>query len=67
MRWSAECPDLGIWFDRGAYSPLPVIALEPATAYYDSLERAVHLGRAPTVGPGRPLTWWVELDAHPAR
>ncbi|WP_457100349.1 hypothetical protein [Microbacterium sp. P5_E9] len=66
IRWSPECPYLGIWFDAGAYSAVPVIALEPATAYYDSLELAVRLQRAPVLEPGVPLTWWVELEAHPA-
>jgi galactose mutarotase-like enzyme len=66
MRWSDTCPYLGIWFDHGAYSATPVIALEPATAYFDSVERAVKLGRAPLLTPGHPLTWWVELEAHPA-
>jgi hypothetical protein len=63
LRWSAACPYLGIWFDAGAYSAQPVIALEPATAYFDSLETAIGLGRAPTLEPGVPLAWWVELEA----
>jgi galactose mutarotase-like enzyme len=66
MRWSDTCPYLGIWFDQCAYSATPVIALEPTTAYYDSLERAVQLGHAPLLEPGRPLRWWVELEARPA-
>lgn len=66
LRWSDTCPYLGIWFDQSAYSDTPVIALEPATAYFDSLERAVQLGRAPLLTPGHPLTWWVELEAQPA-
>jgi len=63
LRWSAACPYLGIWFDAGAYSADPVIALEPATAYFDSLETAVRLGRAPILEAGAPLSWWVELEA----
>ncbi len=66
MRWSDACPYLGIWFDAGAYSRSPVIALEPATAYFDSLETAVRLGRAPMLEPGAPLSWWLELEAQPA-
>lgn len=66
MRWSDACPYLGIWLDRGAYSTVPVIALEPTTAYYDSLALAVRLGRAPILRPGQPLMWWVELEAVPA-
>ena len=66
MRWSDVCRYLGIWFDQCAYSAEPVIALEPATAYYDSLERAVHLDRAPVLQPGRPLSWWVALEPQRA-
>ena len=65
LRWSAACPYLGIWFDAGAYSAQPVIALEPATAYFDSLETAVRLGRAPILEPGHAAAWWVELEARP--
>lgn len=64
LRWSDACPYLGIWFDAGAYSREPVIAIEPATAYFDSLETAVLLGRVPTLEPGVPLSWWVELEAR---
>lgn len=66
MRWSGACPYLGIWFDAGAYSRTPVIALEPATAYFDSLETAVRLGRAPVLEPGAPLSWWVEVEVKSA-
>jgi galactose mutarotase-like enzyme len=65
LRWSDGAPYLGIWFDGGAYSAEPVIAIEPSTGYYDSLERAIRHGRVPTLQPGRPFTWWVELDFLP--
>lgn len=66
MRWSSACPYLGIWYDNGAYNTRPVIALEPSTAHYDSLAFATRLGRAATLDPHAPLTWWVELEARPA-
>lgn len=62
MRWSRECPYLGIWFDKAAYSHEPVVALEPASGYFDSLALAIENGRAPTVEPGRPLRWWLKIQ-----
>ncbi len=56
-----ELPYLGIWFDRGAYSREPVIALEPSTGYYDSLATAVELGRVPRLEVGVPFEWYVDL------
>ncbi|NEN06248.1 hypothetical protein G3T36_10205 [Diaminobutyricibacter tongyongensis] len=55
--WSDAAPYLGIWFDNRAYSREPVIALEPATGYFDSLATAVTLDRVARVEPGRPLEW----------
>ncbi len=57
FRWSDAAPYLGIWFDNRAFSREPVIALEPATGFFDSLATAVRLGRVARVEPGRPLRW----------
>ncbi len=57
FRWTDAAPYLGIWFDNRAYSREPVIALEPATGYFDSLATAVTLGRVVRVEPGHPLQW----------
>lgn len=65
MSWSAAAPYLGIWFDHGAYSREPVIALEPCTGYYDSLETALALARVAYLEVGTPLEWWVDLAVHP--
>ena len=65
MEWSVHCPYLGVWFDHGAYSREPVIAIEPSTGYFDSLATAQRSGRVATIEPGRPLTWWVRLTAGP--
>ncbi|KRC62588.1 hypothetical protein ASE14_01800 [Agromyces sp. Root81] len=62
MRWSAACPYLGLWFDAGAYSPVPVIAIEPSTGYFDSLETAVRMDRVPVLDKGDSLAWWVDLE-----
>lgn len=61
LEWSGECPYVGVWFDGAAYSPEPVIAIEPSTGYYDSLDRAVAAGLVPMIEPGHPLTWWLEV------
>jgi hypothetical protein len=62
LRWSNQCPYLGLWLDRFSYRAEPIIAIEPATSYFDSLATAVQLGRAPTISPAAPLSWWLELS-----
>ena len=64
MRWSADTPYLGLWFDRGRYSREPVIAIEPSTGFFDSLATAIKFGRVATLDPETPLTWWIELEAR---
>lgn len=62
LEWDASIlPYLGVWFDARRYSREDVIALEPSTAFYDGLDRAVRLGTVPTVHPGTPLTWTLSL------
>ncbi len=63
LEWSQEAPYLGVWFDRGAFSREPVIALEPSTGYYDSLAIAVASDRVSVLEPGRTLEWWVAVRA----
>lgn len=66
MTWdTAVTPYLGVWFDRGAYSHQDVIAIEPSTGYYDSLETALARGRVPVIEVGRELSWWCELSFEP--
>lgn len=62
LSWSAECPYTGLWFDNRAFSRDPVIAVEPSTGYFDSLEWAVANGTVASVSPAAPLRWWVELS-----
>jgi galactose mutarotase-like enzyme len=63
MSWSDECRYLGIWLDHAHYSREPVLALEPATGYFDSVAYAERAGRIAWLEPDRPLTWWVRLSA----
>lgn len=65
MTFSRSIPYVGLWFDQGRYARAPVIAIEPAMAYADSLARAVELGTAPVLTPDRALEWWIELHAYP--
>jgi galactose mutarotase-like enzyme len=55
-------PYLGIWLDNGAYARHPVVALEPATGYYDDLALAVANQRVPQVRPERPLRWSLDVS-----
>jgi galactose mutarotase-like enzyme len=63
LTWDPELvPYLGIWLDNSAYARHPVIALEPATGFYDDLARAVSQQRVPQVHPHQPLRWSVEVS-----
>lgn len=62
LSWSPDdSPYLGLWVDEGRYNSLPVAALEPSNAYYDSLEQAVRNGRAPLLEPGIDQTWKLQV------
>jgi hypothetical protein len=61
LTWPAQVPYLGLWFDQSACAAGPVIAIEPCLAYADSLAVAIELGTAPTLKPGEPLTWWIDI------
>ena len=60
MTW-LNCPYLGLWFDNGAYSREPVVAIEPSLGFRDSLAWAVEHGHAPILAPGRELRWSLEV------
>ncbi len=53
----ADIPYFGLWVDEGMVNSSPVAALEPATGYYDSLERAAGNGSAPILAPGAMKQW----------
>ncbi|HEY9411240.1 MAG TPA: hypothetical protein VIP77_16805 [Jiangellaceae bacterium] len=62
MSWDPDLlPHLAVWFDRLMFSREPVIALEPATGWYDSLAMCEANGTAWSLRPGRARRWWVEL------
>lgn len=60
-----DVPYLGVWVDEGIHGDSPVVALEPATGYYDSLERAYRLGRCTWLEPAAPRTWWINVEIEP--
>jgi hypothetical protein len=64
LSWSRECPYLGVWLDNASFSREPVIALEPSTGFYDSLDTAVRANRVTRLEAGVPLEWWVELSVR---
>jgi galactose mutarotase-like enzyme len=62
LDWSAaDLPYLGLWVDEGVHNANPVVALEPSTGYYDSLQRAVSNGKAPVLKPGDEKSWTLKV------
>lgn len=61
----ATVPYLGLWYDRRAFARSDVIALEPATGYYDALPRALAAGRLPVIPAGGTLEWTLRLTTGP--
>lgn len=61
MEWTSACPYVGLWFDKFAFRSEAVIAIEPSTAYFDSLTTAVALGRASGVESAGSLAWTVTV------
>ena len=61
----AAVPYLGVWVDEGVRGDRPMIALEPATGYYDALDRAHRLGRFTWLEPRAPRTWWLDVEIEP--
>jgi galactose mutarotase-like enzyme len=62
LTWSRNCPYLGLWLDNAEFNANPVIALEPSTGFYDSLEQANRNSRVSRIGPGRHLSWRLDID-----
>lgn len=64
LGWSGEGPaQLGLYFDNCASVGEPAVVLEPATGFYDALDRCVAAGRILVVEPGRPAAWRLTLEA----
>lgn len=68
MRWDVDrAPYLGLWFDNGCYARSPVIAIEPTTGYFDSLETAVANQRVLWLESGAEPHWWIEVTVDAVR
>jgi galactose mutarotase-like enzyme len=65
LEWDPlQVPYLGIWVDEGVYNTAPTIALEPSTAYYDSLALAYQLGLYPVLAPGEHREWSLTVSCR---
>jgi len=65
LSWDpALLPYLGLYWDGGEFTTVPVVAIEPATAYGDSAARAVDDGRVRQLHAGAPFRWWVDVAAE---
>lgn len=63
VTWTAPvAPYVGLWFDHGAYAREPVIAIEPATGYFDSLAEAMRADRILLLDVDAPAQWAIELS-----
>lgn len=63
MGWaSGELPYFGLWVDEGALSHTSVVAPEPMTGYYDSLDVAWRNGRVSTIAPGLTQSWTLTIQ-----
>jgi len=63
LDWSPdETPYLGLWVDEGAYNTAPVVALEPSSSYYDSLELALLNRRTVWLKVGETARWELRVS-----
>lgn len=66
LSWNAESlPYLGLFWDNGEFAAEPVLAIEPATGWGDSLADAVASARVLTVSVTKPLRWHLDLAVVP--
>jgi hypothetical protein len=63
VSWSSACAYLGLWFDKFAFRAEPIIAIEPTTAYFDSLATAIDNDRVTVIAARSTLEWSVTLTS----
>jgi len=64
LAWDpSQLPYLGLFWDNGEFTPGPVLAVEPSTAWGERLSTAVSQGMAPTVSMDQPVNWHLDLAA----
>jgi galactose mutarotase-like enzyme len=58
MEWDSHMiPYCGVWIDEGALNAVPSVAIEPTTAYHDTLNTAAKNRRLAVIGPGAVQDW----------
>jgi len=62
MKWDAgKVPYFGVWVDEGVLSHTSIIALEPTTGYYDSLEIAWNNDEVTILSPRETKSWSLNI------
>lgn len=62
LSWAgAAVRTLGVWIDRSRFAVEDVVAFEPSTGWYDSLENAALTGRVLRLGPEESVEWTVSV------
>lgn len=52
---------VGVWVDGAVFADSPVLAVEPATGWYDDTAHASNVGQVLTLLPGQSVTWQLRL------
>jgi galactose mutarotase-like enzyme len=52
---------LGLFWDNGEFAAEPVLAIEPATGWGDSISEAIASGQVMSVSAGSPRSWSLDL------
>lgn len=53
---------VGVWITKGGFKNEYNVAIEPASGYYDSLERAFKNNKVSSIEPGEELYWSLKLS-----
>jgi galactose mutarotase-like enzyme len=61
LAWTSACSFLGLWFDKFAFRKEAIIAIEPTTGYFDSLETAIKNRRVTNIAKGTELSWQIRI------
>lgn len=63
LRFSPEqLPYLGFWITNGGYRGEANFAFEPASGYYDTLEKAAASGTLPMIAPGQSSVYEIGIE-----
>lgn len=55
-------PYLGVWLTTGGFKNEKNVAIEPCNGFYDSLEKAISLGKAKSIEANKHHDWSINLD-----